>query len=62
MGSLTKERTGGLELTWGNKDAALELLHQMARGEGFGVVVGQGIRSMKKVFAEKYGADPNLLA
>ena len=60
-GILTKERTGGLELTWGNKDAALELLHQMARGEGFGVVVGQGIRSMKKEFTEKYGANPNLL-
>ncbi len=61
-GILTKERTGGMELTWGNQDAALELLHQMARGEGFGVVVGQGIRSMKKEFREKYGANPKLLA
>jgi aldehyde:ferredoxin oxidoreductase len=61
-GILTKERTGGLELTWGNKNAALELLHQMVRGEGFGVVVGQGIRSMKKEFVEKFGANPNLLA
>lgn len=60
-GILDKEKTGGLELTWGNKEVALELLHQMARGEGFGVVVGQGIRSMKNVFAEEYGADPMLL-
>jgi len=60
-GILNKERTGGLELTWGNADAALELLHQMARGEGFGVVVGQGVRLMKKLFAEKYGADPKFL-
>ncbi len=51
-----------MELTWGNQEAALELLHQMAKGEGFGVVVGQGIRSMKKVFAREYGADPKLLA
>ena len=31
-GILNKERTGGLELTWGNGEAHLELLHQMARG------------------------------
>ncbi|MEN6444677.1 MAG: aldehyde ferredoxin oxidoreductase C-terminal domain-containing protein [Candidatus Cloacimonas sp.] len=60
-GILNKERTGGLELTWGNADAALELLHQMARGEGFGVIVGQGVRKMKHIFAEKYGADPKFL-
>lgn len=58
---LTKEQTGGLELTWGNADAALELLHQMARGEGFGVIVGQGVRRMKKYFAEEFGADPDFL-
>jgi aldehyde:ferredoxin oxidoreductase len=53
--------TGGLDLRFGNKEAALELLHQMAKGEGFGVIVGQGIRRMKKLFAEKYGADPRVL-
>ena len=53
--------TGGLELRFGSKEAALELVHQMARGEGFGVVVGRGIRRMKRVFAEKYGADPSVL-
>ncbi|MBU0595716.1 aldehyde ferredoxin oxidoreductase C-terminal domain-containing protein, partial [Candidatus Bipolaricaulota bacterium] len=42
-------------------DAALEVLHQMARGEGFGVVVGQGIRRMKETFACEYGADPAFL-
>ncbi|MBP7310053.1 MAG: aldehyde:ferredoxin oxidoreductase [Candidatus Cloacimonetes bacterium] len=60
-GILNKERTGGLELTWGNADAALELLHQMARGEGFGLTVGKGVRAMKKIFAEEYGADPKFL-
>lgn len=60
-GILNKERTGGLELTWGNADAALELLHQMARGDGFGVTVGKGVRVMKTLFAEEYGADPNFL-
>jgi len=60
-GILNKERTGGLDLTWGNADAALELLHQMARGEGFGVTVGKGVRAMKKIFAEQFGADPKFL-
>ncbi len=60
-GILNLERTGGLDLSWGNADAALEVLHQMARGEGFGVTVGQGVRRMKKIFAEQYGADPQFL-
>jgi aldehyde:ferredoxin oxidoreductase len=60
-GILTPEITGGLELTWGNVTAALELLHQMARGEGFGVVVGQGIRAMKRHFFEKYNGDPEFM-
>lgn len=61
MGLIDKEVTGGLEVNFGNKEAAIELVHQMARGEGFGVVVGQGIRRMKKLFAEKYGVDPKIL-
>jgi len=61
MGLIDKDVTGGLELNFGNNEAAMELLHQMARGEGFGVIVGQGIRKMKKLFAEKYGADPKIM-
>jgi len=61
MGLIDKNVTGGLELSFGSKEAAMELLHQMARGEGFGAVVGQGIRRMKKLFAEKYGADPKIM-
>jgi len=60
-GILTKERTGGLDLSWGNAQAALELLHQMAKGEGFGVIVGQGIRYMKSYFVEHFEADPDFL-
>jgi len=60
-GVLNKERTGGLELTWGNFEAAAELLHQMGAGEGFGKIAGLGIRRMKQIFADEYGADPQLL-
>ncbi|QNO16603.1 aldehyde:ferredoxin oxidoreductase [Alkalicella caledoniensis] len=60
-GIINKEITGGLELKFGNSDAALELLHQMSRGEGFGKVAGQGVHRMKKLFVEKYGADESFL-
>ncbi|MBI5295387.1 MAG: aldehyde:ferredoxin oxidoreductase [Chloroflexi bacterium] len=60
-GILNTEITGGLELNFGNGAAALELLHQMARGEGFGVIVGQGVRYMKEMFVREYGADPKFI-
>ncbi len=60
-GILNKERTGGLDLTWGNFESVMELLHQMARGEGFGVVVGQGVKKMKEHFAAHFGADKKFL-
>ncbi len=60
-GILNKERTGGLDLHFGNAVGSLEVLHQMARGEGFGAIVGEGIRRMKARFAKEYGADPAFL-
>ena len=49
-GILNRERTGGLDLTWGNAEADLEMMHQMARGEGFGLIAGQGVKKMKEIF------------
>lgn len=60
-GVLDKNKTGGLEFTWGNSAACLEAIHQMAEGKGFGVTIGQGIRAMKTIFAEKFGADKAFL-
>ena len=61
MGLIDKKVTGGLELCFGNKDAALEIIHQMAKGEGIGVIIGQGVRKMKEIFAREYGADPTIM-
>lgn len=61
MGQITDAHTGGMQLYFGNRLEALELVHQMARGEGFGSVVGQGIRRMKALFAREYGADAQIL-
>ncbi len=60
-GIISNEHTGGLTLTFGNGDAALELLHQMAEGKGFGLIVGQGIRYMKRFFVDNFGADSEFL-
>ena len=60
-GLIDKKVTGGLDLKFGNSEATLELIHQMAKGEGFGIIVGQGVRKMKALFAEKYGADPKIV-
>lgn len=62
LGLIDKEATGGLEIPFGAAEAALEVIHQMARGEGFGKIVGTGIRNMKATFAEKFGADPKIMA
>jgi len=56
-GILNRQQTGGLDLRFGNAEAALEVLHQMARGEGFGAVIGEGIRRMKERFVREQGAD-----
>jgi len=56
-GVLDAEKTGGLDLHFGNADAAIELLHQMAAGRGFGRIAGLGVRAMKDTFVEHFGAD-----
>ena len=44
-GILTKEDTGGLELSWGNAEAMVTLVGQMARREGFGDMMADGVRA-----------------
>ncbi|MBU3928737.1 MAG: aldehyde:ferredoxin oxidoreductase [Bacteroidetes bacterium] len=51
-GILNEERTGGLKLNFGNSDSAMEVMHQLARGEGFGLIAGQGVRKMKELFVK----------
>lgn len=60
-GVLNAERTGGLELEWGHGEAHLELLHRIARGEGFGKIAGQGVKKMREHFAAQNWGDPQLL-
>jgi aldehyde:ferredoxin oxidoreductase len=46
QGLLTKEDTGGLELTWGNHEAIVAVTEQMGNGTGFGgTVLQDGIKA-----------------
>jgi len=56
-GLITLEHTNGMDLNFGNRYNTLELIHQMARGDGFGAIVGKGVRQMKAIFAQDFGAD-----
>lgn len=60
-GIINKEITGGLELTFGSKEAAMELIHQIGQGRGFGKLAGLGVRRLKELFIKEYGADPKFL-
>jgi aldehyde:ferredoxin oxidoreductase len=52
-GILTKESTDGIELTWGNVPAALEIVRKMAYREGIGGLLADG----SKKAGEKLGGD-----
>ena len=47
-GIITKEDTGGLDLTWGNDEAVIKLIHMIANREGIGDILAEGpIRAAK---------------
>lgn len=60
-GIITTEHTGGKVLNFGATQEVLECLHEMARGEGFGVDVGQGVRWLKNKWINEFGADAQFL-
>lgn len=60
-GILNEERTGGLKLNFGNADHAMDLLHLVAKGEGFGKVAGLGVRKLKDLFIENGWGDAQFI-
>ena len=49
-GIITKEDTGGIELTWGNHEAHVKMLELMGRREGFGDVLADGsLRAARRI-------------
>jgi aldehyde:ferredoxin oxidoreductase len=49
-GVIGPQDTGGLTLQWGDSDTVVELLGQMANGEGFGALLGEGSRRLGQRF------------
>ncbi|MFC1993681.1 aldehyde ferredoxin oxidoreductase family protein [Chloroflexota bacterium] len=52
-GILNKEKTDGLELTWGNTEAARSLLQKVSRREGIGDLFADGVKKA----AERLGGE-----
>lgn len=58
LGLINKEHTGGLDMSFGNAEDLMELIHRMMDGKDeFATAVAKGIRKMKEIFSERYGAD-----
>ncbi len=56
-GIVGKADTGGIDLTWGNHQAIVALTEQMARREGFGALLADGVRRASEKIgkgAERY--------
>ena len=43
-GVITKEDTGGIELTWGNSSAVFEIIEMIAQNRGLGKILSRGVR------------------
>lgn len=56
-GYLTKKDTGGLELKWGNPDVVVELIKLIAKQEGIGKLLAQGVKKAATEISER---NPNL--
>jgi aldehyde:ferredoxin oxidoreductase len=56
-GILTQEDTDGLDLTWGNWEAAMELVQKTIRREGIGAKLADGIKALP----EALGREPSMV-
>ena len=52
-GLITREDTGGVELTWGNHQAMMDILKMIGEREGIGELLGEGVR----IAAERIGGN-----
>lgn len=61
-GHIDEEATGGHKLNWGAAEEALEVLHEMAKGKGFGGKhFGKGIAYLKEYFAKEFDVDEEFM-
>ena len=54
-GLLTKKDTDGLEMTWGNVDETRKMLEKIAKRDGFGDILAEGVkRASQHIGGEAY--------
>ena len=58
QGMLGKADVDGLDLTWGNTETMVELVHRIASRKGIGKILGEGVRHA----SQKIGKGSNMLA
>jgi aldehyde:ferredoxin oxidoreductase len=51
-GIITKEDTGGIELTFGNHEAIITALRKIAYKEGFGNILAEGVRKASEIIGK----------
>jgi len=51
-GLLTKKDTDGIDLTWGNIEGAIELIHKISKREGIGAILSEGTRKRQRDWAK----------
>lgn len=55
-GWITMEDTGGINLRWGNAEGVIAMINKIGKKEGFGAILGEGIRyAAKKIGKEAEG-------
>ncbi len=47
-GLVTRRDTDGIDLTWGNIEGSIELIHRIAKREGIGAILSEGTREAAK--------------
>jgi aldehyde:ferredoxin oxidoreductase len=51
-GIITAADTDGIELTWGNADAVVEMVHRIGKREGIGRLLGEGVKRAAAVLGK----------
>lgn len=60
-GIIDQTITEGLDLRFGNTEAAMEVIHKIARGDKFGKIAGSGIRKIKEYLVKHHQAPAQFL-
>jgi len=60
-GIIDQTITEGLDLRFGNTEAAMEVIHKIARGDKFGKIAGSGIRKIKEYLVKHHNAPAQFL-